>query len=143
LPIAVAARKLATEAPSFYKTFMKTDPLKLYVVSREALLKERATLAQRLSQIEAALGESKHRFASRVPARMSSVPLPRRRRNKLSLKAAVWRVTRARPLTKEEILTAVQRLGYKFTTRNPMNSLHYVLYSKGQFKRADGRFSPA
>jgi hypothetical protein len=122
---------------------MKTDALKLYVASREALQKEKAVLEQRLSQIEAALGEGDHSFKSHPPRRMAGGPPVRRRRNKLSLKAAVRQVTRARPLTKEEILAAVQKLGYEFTTRNPMNSLHYVLYSKGDFKRQNGRFSPA
>ena len=42
-------------------------------------------------------------------------------------------------LGKKEILTAVQKAGYKFSTKDPMNSLQVQLYTK--FKRdKDGKF---
>jgi hypothetical protein len=42
-------------------------------------------------------------------------------------------------LGKKEILEAVQKTGYKFSTKNPMNSLQVLLYTK--FKRdKEGKF---
>jgi hypothetical protein len=45
-------------------------------------------------------------------------------------------------LTKEQILEAVKKLGYRFATARPMASLNAYLYQKGQFKRQNGRFAP-
>jgi hypothetical protein len=61
----------------------------------------------------------------------------------LSLREAVRKATSARPLTKAEILNAISKLGYRFTAKDPMNSLNVVLYTKGQFKNDGGKFSPA
>ena len=45
---------------------------------------------------------------------------------------------------KQEILDAIHKLGYRFTTKNPMNSLGVILYGKNpRFKNENGRFSPA
>ena len=45
-------------------------------------------------------------------------------------------------MTKEQILDAVQKRGYKFSTNNPLNSLGVILYGKNpRFNRADGKFS--
>jgi hypothetical protein len=45
-------------------------------------------------------------------------------------------------MTKEQVLEAVQKRGYKFSTNNPMNSLGVVLYGRNpRFNRADGKFS--
>ena len=41
------------------------------------------------------------------------------------------------------ILAAVKKEGYKFTTDKPFASINVVLYTKGQFKNTDGKFSPA
>jgi hypothetical protein len=46
-------------------------------------------------------------------------------------------------LSKQEILKEVQRLGYKFSTKDPMNSLGVILYGKNpRFRNQEGRFSP-
>ena len=46
------------------------------------------------------------------------------------------------PMTKEQVLDAVQKRGYKFSTKNPLNSLGVILYGKNpRFNRADGKFS--
>lgn len=67
----------------------------------------------------------------------------RRLRNALSLKDAILKVTHSAAKTKEEILTDVQKLGYRFTTSNPLASINAVLYAKHQFRNVKGRFSPA
>jgi hypothetical protein len=52
-------------------------------------------------------------------------------------------VTKAKPLSKPEILTAVSKSGYVFTAVNPMNSLNTLLYSDKAFKNHGGKFGPA
>ncbi|RME91756.1 MAG: hypothetical protein D6766_11285 [Verrucomicrobia bacterium] len=140
------------------------DNLKEFVTLREALLKEKEELAQRLAEIEAVLsGESvalpapaRKKAARKKVARKkvaaASTPIiatPARRkkgkriRNKVSLREMIMRVTRNNPMTKQEILEAVQREGYRFNTSNPLPSLNAVLYAKKMFKNENGRFSPA
>jgi hypothetical protein len=47
-------------------------------------------------------------------------------------------------MTKGEVLAAVQKRGYKFSTNDPLNSLGVILYGKNpKFNRVDGRFSTA
>ena len=52
-------------------------------------------------------------------------------------------VTRGRPLMKKEILKAIAKLGYRFATKDPLNTLNALLYAKKQFKNQNGKFSPA
>lgn len=67
--------------------------------------------------------------------------------NPMSLRKAIVQVTTGNPLTKPEIMEAVKKLGYKFETKKPMDSLGTLLYKKKdgrkQFKNDNGRFSPA
>jgi len=52
-------------------------------------------------------------------------------------------VTRNRPLSKAEILEGVQKLGYKFATKDPMNSLNAMLYAPAnKFRNQNGKFGP-
>ena len=52
-------------------------------------------------------------------------------------------MTRSRPLSKPEILQAVQKIGYKFTTKDPLNSLNAMLYAPAnKFRNQNGRFGP-
>ncbi|MBA4147894.1 MAG: hypothetical protein H0X66_07235 [Verrucomicrobia bacterium] len=121
---------------------MKIDKLKQFVALRQSLLTEKAQLETRLAQINKALGEETGttKTATPAPARASASPQVT---NPMSLKAAVRKVTSARSLTKKEILQAIGKLGYRFSAKDPMNSLNVVLYTKGQFKNDSGKFSPA
>ncbi len=59
--------------------------------------------------------------------------------NKTSLRLTIISVLGKKHLGKKEILAAVQKAGYKFSTKDPMNSLQVQLYTK--FKRdKDGKF---
>ena len=122
---------------------MKIDNLRRYVDLRNSLTREKAQLQERLEQINQALGETTPPAAARIgttgPARRG-----RPAASGLSLREAVLQVTSQRPMTKQEILDAVQSLGYRFSTNNPMNSLGVILYGKNpRFKNEGGRFSPA
>ena len=116
---------------------MKTDSLKQYMALREALRKEKAALEARLAQIEDALTG---RLAN---LGRGNGKIRKRARNEMSLREAVVEATRKKPMNKQEILEEIHRLGYRFSAKDPVNSLNTVLYSNKQFKNVDGRFSPA
>jgi hypothetical protein len=62
-------------------------------------------------------------------------------RNKLSLRQIVHQILSKQALTKDELLDAVLRAGYTFTTTDPMNSLGVVIYGKrSKIKKVQGRF---
>merc|ERR1711916_107326 len=110
---------------------MRSDSLKQYVNLRQALVKEKAELEERLAQINEVL----HSEGPPLPGlglglRSRSV---KRIRNKISLREAVRQVTAKKALTKAEILDAIDKLGYKFSSDNPVNSLNAVLYANKQF----------
>lgn len=118
---------------------MKVDTVKQFVALRAALVNEKARLEARLVEINRALSQT----TRAVPASAPAARAPRHRaRNELSLKEAITRVTKNKPLTKAEILEAIKKVGYKFAAQNPMNSLNVTLYTKGNFKNANGKFSP-
>lgn len=119
------------------------DPLKAFITLRRSLEAERARLTARLSEIEAALGSV---IAAGSPKATTAISAPRKAKrveNALSLKAAVLQVTAQESLSKAEILSAVKKLGYRFTANDPTNSLNTLLYGKQpKFKNQDGKFSP-
>lgn len=119
---------------------MKRDPLKQYVSLRESLLKRKATLEAELAKINSALGEAAP--AKATAAKSAPVRSRKRAQNSVSLKSAVCEVLKSRPLTRPEILKAVEKVGYTFTAKDPLNSLNTLLYSnKKVFKNlGDGTF---
>jgi len=128
---------------------MKLDSLKQFSRLRNTLAQERTALEERLGQINDLLGPlstSNHRairtLRRRVRRRARGARGGRRRRGGLSLKQAIIKATRAKPLTKDEILAAVKQMGVKFATARPMASVNAYLYQKGQFKRRNGRLAP-
>ena len=124
---------------------MKNDPIKQYVQLRQKLESERTAIVARLKEIEAALGSPLVKAAV-ATATVAAAPRTRTRKraqNSLSLKEAILQVTSKQALTKNEILDAIQKAGYKFETNNPLNSIGTVLYGKSpKFKNNDGKFSP-
>lgn len=118
---------------------VKSDALKQYVTLRDTIFNEREQLIARLREIDEALGAMGLRgrdsyYGPRTPTG--------RARNELSLKEAVLKALEDKPLTKHEILDAVLRLGYQFSTNDPLNSLGVILYGKNpKFKNEGGKFS--
>ena len=123
---------------------MKIDSLKQYVTIRSALLNEKAAIESRLAQINQALqGDVAAATPAPVKVVIAATAMPQSKiQNSISLKTAVTKVTALKPLTKPEILAAIHKIGYRFITKNPGKSLDVVLYTKGDFRRANGRFSP-
>src|SRR5205085_12530207 len=101
---------------------MKTDTLKQFFSLRAELQREREQLEARLREIALALGEPLDPItgSSRSGARRGPGP---RAGNTMSLKEAVIKALSVRPMTRQEVLAEVQRMGYKFTSKNPLNSL--------------------
>ncbi len=142
---------------------MKIDKLKQYVSLREQLLRDKAELESRLAEINKALGA----VSSSTPAAPASAPAVKRGRkpaaaapaakapkvakagagkrakNSVSLREAVLAATKAKPLARQEILTAVQAAGYKFAAKDPLNSLSTLLYTDKGIKNYGGKFGPA
>ena len=122
----------------------QSDRLQRYLASLDELRTEKAELESRLEKINHALAGSpigRGGGRSRRLGRRAGGGV--RRRNGLSLRAAVAQVTKNRPLAKAEILEAVRKLGYKFATKDPMNSLNAMLYAPAnKFRNQGGKFSP-
>jgi hypothetical protein len=133
---------------------MRLDKLKQYVSLRQDLIDEKRQIEARLGEINQALsatggGAPPKRGPGRPPGPSAAVVRrgPRkfkRAKNTMSLKEAVLQATKSRPLAKKEILSAVSKSGYKFTAKDPMNSLNTLLYGdKGFKKHGAGKFGPA
>jgi len=123
---------------------MKNDVLKQYVSARRALLQEKAQLEARLEQLNHALGQTLDQAPPAV-AVISKSPTRTVRRVKrgISMKAAVLEVTKGHPMTKPEIMAAIQKLGFRSASEKPVRMLDNLLYGKKpRFKNDDGRFSP-
>ncbi len=120
---------------------MKTDSLKEYRGLRAALIREKEQVEKRLALINEALGGDAELNATKAGRDYGRTQ--RRVRNDMSLREAVRKVTAKKALTKEEILKAVGKLGYRFSSSDPIKSLNVVLYSNKQFKRSNGKFRVA
>ena len=129
----------------------KADALKQFVSLRDSLQKEKTLLEARLLELNRALGATGGSVPGQDGRAAQSFKLPvkkrtsrRRIKNAISLREAIARVTARKPLTKPEILSAVQKEGYRFGGKDPMNSLQSFLYSRHSgIKNTGGRFSPA
>ena len=119
---------------------MKLDSIQQFTKFRDSLVAEKSHLEQRLSQLDQVLGRSPETDSRRAGGATRGRG---RGRNGLSLKAAILQATAKKALTKEEILAAVKKAGYKFATNRPIATLNAYLYQKGKFVRRDGRFSAA
>lgn len=123
---------------------MKSDSIKEFVRLHRSLLAEREELTARLKEVTEALGA--FGVVSEQPTKNNAPRTPKaagkRAKNTLSLKEAVLEVVKGKAMTKEEVLKAVEGIGYQFRTSNPLNSIGTVLYGKKpKFKNNDGRFS--
>lgn len=127
---------------------MRIDSIQQYVRLRRELDAERQQLEARLRDINEALGEMAPSSLSSTQASSSSAPSEPARRGRIaagggqSLRDHVIAVLQGGPMTKEEVLSAVQNRGYRFSTSNPLISLGVILFGRNpKFNRVDGRFS--
>lgn len=121
------------------KSNAKPNALKDYVAVRDAIFAEREEIIARLREIDEALGTMALRgkdsyYGPRTPTG--------RVRNDKSLKDIVLEVIDGKALSKHDILDAVLRAGYQFSTDDPLNSLGVILYGKNpKFENDGGKFS--
>lgn len=124
------------------------DSVARFVALRASLLKEREALHNRLQQIETALGnvtEARWTGTSSLGTGPRKRGRPPRSGTGLSIREAITKVTSRQPLGLSELVDAVQRIGYRFESKNPRNSVGAYLYSphgRKHFKRSNGKFSP-
>jgi hypothetical protein len=119
---------------------MKLTDVNKYVALREALAKEKTALEARLAAINAAL-DGKAPAASGKPGPKPAPRSRKRAKNEMSMKEAVVKALAAKPLSRTELLQAVLKLGYKFSAKDPLNSLSTLLYSDRSIKNTDGKFT--
>jgi hypothetical protein len=123
---------------------MKLTDVDKYVALREALVNEKTALESRLAAINRALQGSSGIAAPKGGSKPGPKPIVRRgkrAKNKLTMKEAAVQALVAKPLDREALLKAVQKIGYKFTAKEPLNSLSTLLYTDKAFKNTGGKFS--
>ncbi len=122
---------------------MRTTNVNQYLALRESLVKEKAALEARLADINRALeGKAATTVAAAKPGpKPGSRRRGKRAKNELTMKEATVKALAAKPLSRTELLQAVLKLGYKFTAKNPLNSLSTLLYTDKAFKNSGGKFN--
>jgi len=121
---------------------MTANPLKEFERLREAMLRRKAEIEAELQALEGVLGK-RPLPAARLVA--PAVPRERRKpvRNAMSLGDAVFSVTKDAPLSKEQILSAVMRLGYRFLDKAwPLEEVSSVLQTDKRFEIVNGKYAP-
>lgn len=118
---------------------MSKDPLREFAALRESMTRKKAAIEKELAAINAALGEFGPSLGPVSKRPFSGI---KRVENSMSLLEAVLAATKAKPLSKREILEAVGKLGYKFAAKSPMNSLNTLLYSNDKIRNVEGKFGP-
>lgn len=123
----------------------KSDPLQQYRALRSALSNERDAIQKRLQELNAALGDTKAPITASPAIKKLGRPAGKAKRveNTLSLREATLKVLTATPITRQELLAAVLKVGYRFSGSQPMNSLQTFLYGSGKklVKNVDGKFA--
>jgi hypothetical protein len=115
---------------------MKRVELKQYAKLRQHLLSEKAELEARLTEINQVLGDETPALLEPVQPEVVRSPVVRRGRrrgrgaNAISMREAVIQALARGPLTRKDLVPAVEALGFKFETQNPLNSIGSVLYGK-------------
>jgi len=134
---------------------MKSDNVQQYLSLRQSLLTEKAALEARLAQVSKALsgqptapaapapytGKRRGRPPGKAKAKPGPKPGRTRAKNSMSMREAVFKVLAGKALGRQDVLVAVLKLGYKFSTNNPLNSLGVVLYKDKGIKLKAGKFS--
>lgn len=125
---------------------MKPDALTQFTKLRTELTQERQRLTARIQAIDRAFAD--HTGAVPVPSGKPAATRKsrstRRIRNPISLKAGVIKLTREKPLTKQEIFEGLAKLRWKTTSKKPQKLLDVLLYGKNpKFRNKGGKFSLA
>ncbi|MDA7618419.1 MAG: hypothetical protein P8L18_04795 [Verrucomicrobiota bacterium] len=111
------------------------EKIKLFLAKRDELLQTRIRILEKIREIDRFLvsGDQKNSLKSGRQGR--------RPKNEMSLKEAIARALAEGSKDRRQILSAVQAMGYQFSTNNPLNSLSAVLYSHKGFSKDGPNFS--
>jgi hypothetical protein len=112
---------------------VKRDLLQRFVALRQQLEREREAIQTRIFKIDVALGRAREQIA------IASMRSRRPRRNSMSLRDAVQQVLRSGPMNRYQIFEAVQRQGYRFVSRHPLQSLATTLYRNRDLFKSKSR----
>ena len=121
---------------------MKNPMLQKYVSLHEQLMREKRRLEAQLAEINRALGVQAAAAGRQQATNGVHAGSRKRARNEKSLKEVVLQVTKAKPLSRQELLEAVKGVGYVFTAKDPLNSLSTLLYTDKDIKNTGGKFGP-
>lgn len=117
---------------------MRNVTLKKFVSLQEELLRQKRRLEAQLAEINRALGA----HSAAVGGNGSGAEGRKRAKNSMSLKEIVLQVTRSKPLSRQDLLAAVQKAGYVFAAKDPLNSLSTLLYTDKDIRNHGGKFGP-
>ena len=111
------------------------------------LSQERDRIQARIAELDAALNLSSAAGVTSSATRSSfgRVSGEAVSKNGLGMREAIQQVTASSPLPVRQIVEAMQQIGFKFRSSNPVNSVGSYLYGKEgkkHFKRSDSGFSP-
>lgn len=111
------------------------EKLKSFLEKRDSLLQTRAKILEKIREIDHLLGSGANPPVLQIGQRR------RRPKNEMNLKDAIGKALADGPKDRRQILEAVEAMGYKFSTNNPLNSLSAALYTHKQFIKDGQIFS--
>jgi hypothetical protein len=111
------------------------EKLKTFLEKRDSLLQTRAKILEKIREIDHLLGSGGNPPVLQIGQRR------RRPKNDINLKDAIGKALADGPKNRNQILEAVEGMGYKFSTNNPLNSLSAALYTNKQFVKDGQIFS--
>ncbi|HAQ99565.1 MAG: hypothetical protein ACJ0BN_13335 [Limisphaerales bacterium] len=111
------------------------EKLKMFLEKRDSLLQTRARILEKIREIDHLLGNGGNSTTSKFGQRT------KRPKNELKLREAIGKALADGPKNRNMILEAVQGMGYRFSTSNPLNSLSAALYTNKQFVKDGQLFS--
>jgi len=139
------------------------DALQDFVRLSQSLQTERAAILVRLAELDRALGSGAQASVAggEIPIPFALAPKRRGRPpgsgrrgrggrratapdgSKLGMREAITQATAQGAMIIRDLVPAMQKLGYKFSSKNPVNSVGAYLYGptgKKYFKKRDGGF---
>jgi hypothetical protein len=129
-----------------YYNHMRFDPLERYAKFKQQLFEEKRQLEGRLAELNQALGSETASSQTSQNAAIEPPSTARRGRrgsgsNGMSMRDAVLKALSKGPLARKELVQAVEGVGYKFSSKNALNSIGSILYGKNSpVKRKGGKF---
>src|SRR5689334_11153833 len=115
----------------------KRDPLTQYSKLRDELIAEKVRIEARLQELNEVLGAAVDKTPGLSVAAISSPA----NTGKLKMRDAIIQALKTGPLTRKELGEAVVNLGFQSKSKNILNNIGSVLYSKNSpVKSVSGKY---